>query len=79
MILATILRDRFALPQRIPAELLGVVIATISKAERQIRPLLDQHGHITEPAGITFATLAELTAYAGSHGITLTPKIKPAR
>jgi hypothetical protein len=43
MILATILRTRFRMPQRVLAELFGVVTATISKTERQIRPLLDQH------------------------------------
>ena len=42
MILATILRARFRMPLRVAAELSGVVIGTIAKAERQIRPLLDQ-------------------------------------
>ncbi len=51
--LATILRARFGLPLRPLAELFGVVIATISRAEHQIQPLLDQHHHTTEPAAAT--------------------------
>jgi hypothetical protein len=59
--------------------LFGVVIATISRAERQIRPLLDQYHTTIEPTGTSFSTLTELTAYAAAHGITLTPGTKPAR
>jgi hypothetical protein len=79
MILATILRTRFRMPQRVPAELFGVVTATISKAERQIRPLLEQYHPAIEPTGTSFSTLAELTAHAAAHGITLIPGTKPAR
>ena len=79
MTLATILRTRFRMPQRVPAELFGVVIATISKAERQIRPLLEQYYPAIEPTGTSFSTLAELTAHAAAHGITLIPGTKPAR
>ena len=50
MILATILRARFRMPQRVAAELFGVVTGTIAKAERQIRPLLDQRRHVIQPA-----------------------------
>jgi hypothetical protein len=77
--LATILRTRFRMPQRVPAELFGVVIATIAKAERQIRPLLEQYHPAIEPTGTSFSTLAELTAHAAAHGITLIPGTKPAR
>ncbi len=66
MILATILRARFRMPQRVLAELFGVVTGTIAKAERQIRPLLDQRRHVIEPAGMQVKTLAELTAFAAS-------------
>jgi transposase len=74
--LATILRARFHLPLRVLAELFGVVITTIASAGHQIRPLLDKHPHLTQPAATHFTTLAELTAYAASHGVTLTPAIK---
>ena len=58
MILATILRARFRMPQRVLAELFGVVTGTIAKAERQIRPLLDQRRHVIQPAGTQVKTLA---------------------
>ena len=77
MILVTILRARFGLPQRIPAELFGVTTATIANAERQIRPLLAQHRHLTQPAADSFTTLAGLTTFAAAHGVTLTPRPKP--
>ncbi len=79
MILATILRARFRLPLRVLAELFGVVNGTIATAGHAIRPLLDQHRHAIEPAGTSFSTLAELTAYAAAHGITLIPGTKAAR
>ena len=77
--LVTVLRQRFRTPQHVLAALLGVVTGTIAKAERQIRPLLTQAGYVIEPAGTQLRTLAELTAYASSHGINLAPKAKPAR
>jgi len=77
--LVTVLRQRFRTPQHVLAELYGVVTGTIAKAERQIRPLLIQAGYAIEPTGTRLGTLAELTAYASSHGLELTPKTKPAR
>jgi hypothetical protein len=79
MILATILRARFRMPRRVTAELFGVVTGTIAKAERQIRPLLDQRRHVIQPAGTHVKTLAELTALAAAHGVTLIPGTKAAR
>ncbi len=79
MILATILRARFRMPLRVLAELFGVVTGTIAKAERQIRPLLDQRRHVIQPAGIQVTTLAELTAFAAGHDVTLIPGTKAAR
>ena len=76
--LVTVLRQRFRTPQHVLAGPFGVVTGTIAKAERQIRPLLIQAGYVIEPAGTRLGTLAELTAYASSHGIDLTPKAKPA-
>ena len=79
MILATILRARFRLPRRVLAELFGVVDGTIAKAERQIRPLLDQRLDVIQPAGMHVKTLAELTDFAAAHGVTLIPGTKAAR
>ena len=76
--LVTVLRRRFRTPQHVLAELFGVVTGTIAKAERQVRPLLDQHGLQIEPAATPIKTLAGLSTYALAHGIDLTPKAKPA-
>jgi hypothetical protein len=78
MILITVLRARFRLPLRVLVELFGVVIGTIAKADRQIRPLLDQRRHVIEPAGTSIKTLNELTAYAAAHGVTLAPATEAA-
>ena len=51
---------------------------TITKAARQTRPLLEQHGHQIKPAPAPIKTLADLAAYASAHGVELTPKAKPA-
>jgi len=79
MLLATVLRARFSLPRHVLAELFGTSTATITKAEKQIKQLLDQRKHAVEPAETTFTTLAELTTFAAAHAVTLTPGTKPAR
>jgi hypothetical protein len=73
------MRQRLGVPRLILAELFGVAPNTIGTAERQIKPLLARAGYTTEPATTPLTTLASLTAYATTHGITLTPKTKPAR
>jgi transposase len=77
--LVTIIRQRLGIPRPVTADLFGVSANTIATAERQIKPLLERAGYITEPTTVQLATLADLTAYAASHGITLIPKTKPAR
>ena len=77
--LVTVLRLRFRTPQAALAQLFGVVTGTISKAERETRPLLDQHGYIIEPTRTPLKTLTDLTAYAQANGLVLTAKAKPAR
>jgi hypothetical protein len=76
--LVTIMRQRLAVPRSVLADLFGVSAGTIATAERQIKPLLQRAGHRFEPT-TPLTTLAELTAYGSAHGITLTPKTKPAR
>ena len=56
----TVLRLRFRTPQAALAQLFGVVTGTISKAERETRPLLDQHGYIIEPTRTPLKTLTDL-------------------
>ncbi len=77
--LVTIMRQRLAVPRPVLAGLFGVSNGTIATAERQIKPLLKRAGHRIEPAATRLTTLADLTAYGSAHGITLTPKTKPAR
>jgi hypothetical protein len=77
--LITIMRQRLGVPRPVLAELFGVSTGTIATAERQIKPLLKRAGHSIEPATTRLTTLADLTAWASSHGVTLTPKTKPAR
>jgi hypothetical protein len=77
--LVTIMRQRLAVPRPVLADLFGVSTGTIATAERQIKPLLKRAGHSIEPATTPLTTLADLTAYGSAHGITLTPKTKPAR
>lgn len=76
--LITVLRLRFRTPQPVLAELFGVSLGTVTKADREIRPLLEQGGHTVTPAATRLATLTDLTAHAHAHGINLTPKPKPA-
>ena len=77
--LVTIMRQRLGLPRTVLAELFGVSTGTIATAERQIKPLLEGAGHTPGPAAAQLTTIDDLTTYATSQGITLTPKIKPAR
>jgi hypothetical protein len=77
--LVTIMRQRLGVPQPVLAELFGVATGTIAPAEQQIKPLLKRAGHTIGPATTQLTTLADLTSYATSQGITLTPKTKPAR
>jgi Rhodopirellula transposase DDE domain len=77
--LATLLRQRFATPQPVLAELFGVVTGTICKAQRHTTPLLRQHHCLIRPGPRSLKTLADLTSYAARYNISLTPKPKAAR
>jgi hypothetical protein len=76
--LITMLRLRFRPPHPVLADLFGVPPADITRAQRQIWPMLVQAGYPTEPAGPPLKTLTDLTSYAQAHGLSLTPKPKPA-
>ena len=69
-ILATILHQRFALPQVVIAELFGVRPETINKRIRETRQLLDQAGHTIQPGPRRLATLDDLNALAAAEGLT---------
>jgi transposase len=69
-VLATLLHRHLALPYPLLAQLLGVNRTTISRAIQQTRPLLNQHEPATaEPPAARLHTLADIAAYAASHGI----------
>jgi len=52
---------------------------TISRAIQQTRPLLDQHRLATAgPPATRLHTLADISAYAASQGITPVPESKSA-
>jgi len=72
--LITVLRLRFRPLPAALAELFAVPASAITKAQDRTWPLLIQAGYPTQPAGPQLKTLADLTAYAHAHGITLTPK-----
>jgi hypothetical protein len=79
MLLISVLRARFRIPQPVLAELFGVSTNTIAKADRRLKTLLNQRKHTITPTGTRLRTLTELINYAAAHGITLTPGTKAAR
>ncbi|WP_422337683.1 ISAzo13 family transposase, partial [Trebonia sp.] len=70
--LATVLALRFRPHAAALAQLFAVPAATIQAAQHRIWPLLVQAGYPTQLAGPQLKTLTELTAYAHTHGLTLT-------
>jgi hypothetical protein len=61
---------------------LTAALALPYQAQREAEmhmPLLKRAGHRIEPTATRLTTLADITAYGSVHGITLTPKTKPAR
>jgi transposase len=77
-LLATILHQRFALPQVAIATLFGVRPETINRRIRQTRQLLNQAGHTIQPGPHRLATLEDIHALATAEGITIPPEIKSA-
>jgi hypothetical protein len=76
-VLATVLYLRRLCTQTVLADLFGVDRSTITKAVREVLPLLHQHGHTVTPSTARFPTPADLTAFLSTN----TPhpsKIKPA-
>jgi len=77
--LVTIMRQRLAVPPARP----GRPVRRLRRHHRHSRTAAkataEGAGHSFEPAATPLTTLADLTAYASAHGITLTPKTKPAR
>ena len=76
-VLATIYRQRLAMPCHLIGTLLGVDESTISLATCRIAPLLKQQGITITPAGTRISTLPALRDYATAHGITLPEPPQP--
>jgi transposase len=76
-ILATVLYLRKLCTQTVLAELFGVDRSVITKAVRDIRPLLHQHGHTITASTARFPAPADLIAFLANDTRHPT-KIKPA-
>ena len=69
-VIVTLVHLRFQLPHGLLAELYGTGRSTVTRAVREIRPLLAARGFAV-PEGQRLKTLADVFAYADAHGITL--------
>ncbi|EDY49941.1 Putative IS3 family ISVisp1-like transposase (plasmid) [Streptomyces clavuligerus] len=76
-LLATILYQRFKLPQIVITPLFAVTPVTLNRAISQTRRLLHDIGHTIEPSSTHLAILVELTSLA-THLSIPTPEIKTA-
>jgi hypothetical protein len=72
-VLAAVLAQRGACTRRVLAELLDVSPRTIGNALLDVRPLLEQDGHVLAPAERRFSTAAALLDFVNSqHGASAT-------
>lgn len=69
-VLVTLTVLRLQIPHAALAAMYRVDRSTITRAVREIRPLLAQRGYAT-PAGPRLRTLADVFAYAAANGVTL--------
>ena len=69
-VIVTLVYLRFQLPHGLLAALYGVHRSTVTRAVREIRPLLAARGFAV-PEGQRLKTMADVFAYAAAHGITL--------
>jgi DDE superfamily endonuclease len=69
-VLVTLAVLRLQVPHAALAVMYGVHRSTVTRAVREIRPLLAGRGYAT-PAGPRLRTLADVFAYAAAHGVKL--------
>jgi hypothetical protein len=69
-VLVTLAVLRLQVPHAALAAMYQVSRSTVTRAVRDIRPLLARRGYAT-PAGVRLHTLADVFAYAAAHGIRL--------
>jgi hypothetical protein len=77
-VLATVLYLRRLCTQTVLAELFGVDRSVITKAVRDVRPLLHQHGHTITPSTARFPAPADLLAFLADADTEPPSKIKSA-
>ena len=71
-VIVTLVYLRFQLPHKALAVICGVDRSTITRAVREIRPLLAGRGFaVPDEPGIRLKTLADLFAYAAARGVTI--------
>ena len=69
-VIVTLVHLRFQLPHELLAGLCGVHRSTVTRAIREVRPLLAACGFAV-PEGRRLKTLADVFAYAAAHGVAL--------
>ena len=77
-ILATLLYLRRLCTQAVLAELFAVDRSRVTEAIREIRPLLEEHGHAIPPATARFPAPADVTAFLAAEDAEPATQIKPA-
>ena len=77
-ILATVLYLRRLCTQAVLGELFAVDRSRITEAIREIRPLLEEHGHAITPATARFPAPADLIAFLAAEDAESAAQIKPA-
>jgi hypothetical protein len=71
-VIVTLVYLRFQLPHKALAMIYGVDRSTVTRAVREIRPLLAARGFaVPAEPGIRLKTLADLFAYAAARGVTI--------
>ena len=77
-ILAAVLYLRRLCTHAVLGELFAVDRSRITEAIREIRPLLDEHGHAITPATARFPAPADLIAFLAAEDAEPATPIKPA-
>ena len=77
-ILATLLYLRRLCTQAVLAELFAVDRSRVTEAIREIRPLLEDHGHAITPATARFPAPADMIAFLAAEDAESATQIKPA-
>ncbi|SEG85903.1 Helix-turn-helix of DDE superfamily endonuclease [Actinacidiphila yanglinensis] len=67
-ILATVLHLRKLATMDLLGQLLGVTAMTISRAKREVHPLLEAHGHHIDASTARFHTPADVATFLAQNG-----------